>query len=93
VKVERPEKSLRHRLGLVQNLLEQAAKSELLKAVTMLLAPLAEDLEEFLEALAIFVEEIAGNLNKLGQILVRDIVYKHLSVRVQGCNDGGGEAE
>jgi hypothetical protein len=93
VKVERPEKSLRHRLGLVQNLLEEAAKSKLLKAVSMLLATLAEDLEEFLEALVIFVEGIAGNLNELRQILVRDVVYEHLSIRAQGCNDGGGEAE
>ena len=93
MKVERPEKSLRYRLGLVQNLLEEAAKSELLKAVSMLLTPLAEDLEEFLEALVIFVEGIAGNLNELGQILVGYVVYEHLFIRGQGCNDGGGEAE
>jgi len=93
VKVERPEKSFRHRLGLVQNLLEEAAKSELLKAVSMLLTPLAEDLKEFIEALGIFVEGIAGNLNELGQILVSDFIYEHLSIRAQGCNDGGGEAE
>ena len=80
MKVERTEKSLRHRLGLVQNLLEEAAKSELLKAVSMLLTPLAEDLKELIEALGIFVEGIAGNLNELGQILVRYVVYENLSI-------------
>jgi len=81
VKVERPEKSFRHRLGLVQILLEEAAKSELLKAVSMLLTPMAEDLKEFIEALGIFVEGIAGNLNELGQILVRYVVYENISIR------------
>ena len=59
----------------------------------MILASLSEQLEEFLEAMDFFIERIAGDLDELWKVLVRNVVYEHLALLTKSCNNGSSEAE
>ena len=91
--VERSEELLVHGLGLVKHFLEETSKADFLKAISVLLATLAEDAEEFLEALNIIIEGIAGDLDQLRQVLVGDIVDEDLTPFYKSLDDGFCEAE
>ena len=91
--VQRSKELSVHCLGFVEDFLEQVPKAHLFETVSVLLAALPKNGEESFEATHIIIEGIAGYLNQLWKVFVRDIVNENLASLSQRLYYRRGETE
>ena len=59
----------------------------------MLLASLAKQLKEFIEAMGFFIERIAGYLDELWKVLVWNVANENLALLTKSCYNWSSKAE